>query len=89
MEKERGLQHNVDIIFLFRSQPANYKQLNQNIKLMTNNDKPLLVIGDFNFCFLDKSSNATKSYLSREHFTQLIRQPTHIVTERDELKLED
>jgi hypothetical protein len=68
----------IDIIFLYRSQPANYKQLNQNIKLMTNNEKPILVIGDFNFCFLEKSSNATKAYFNREHFIQLIRQPTHI-----------
>ena len=68
----------LDIIFLYRSQPANYEQLNQNIQLMTNNDKPLLVIGDFNFCFLDNSSNSTKLYLTGEQFTQLIRQPTHI-----------
>ena len=45
---------------------------------MTNNDKPTLVIGDFNFCFLENSSNLTKSYLTRNQFTQLIRQPTHI-----------
>ena len=68
----------LDVIVLYRSQPANFKQLNENIALMTNNDKPLLVIGDFNFCFLHKSSNSTKSYFKEEHFTQLIREPTHI-----------
>jgi hypothetical protein len=68
----------LDIIVLYRSQPGNFRELNQNIELMTNSERPLLVIGDFNFCFLDKSSNATKAYLKEENFSQLIKEPTHI-----------
>ena len=44
---------------------------------MTSQNKPLLVIGDLNFCFLE-ASNATKSYLKANKFKQLITEPTHI-----------
>ena len=43
---------------------------------MTSKDKPLLVIGDFNFCFLE-ASNATKSYFKKKNFKQIINEPTH------------
>ena len=78
MQLSKFTSATLDIIFIYRSQPANYEQLNQNIKLMTNNDRPQLVIGDFNFCFLLNSSNSTKSYMNEENFVQLIREPTHI-----------
>ena len=41
-------------------------------------DKPQLVIGDFNFCYLDKTFNSTKHFLEKQKFSQLIKQPTHI-----------
>ena len=78
MQLSKFTSSTLDIIFLYRSQQANYKQLNENIKLMTNIDKPQLVVGDFNFCFLRNSSNSTKSYFHEENFAQLIREPTHI-----------
>ena len=42
------------------------------------NDTPQLIIGDFNFCYLAKTSSATRSYLIEESYSQLIMKPTHI-----------
>ena len=67
----------IDVIFIYRSQQADYRQLNKNIDLMTSKNKPLLVIGDFNFCFLE-ASNVTKSYFKEKNFQQIIEEPTHI-----------
>ena len=67
----------VDVIFIYRSQQADYHQLNKIIDQMTNKEIPLLVIGDFNFCFLE-ASNATKSYFQEKNFKQIINEPTHI-----------
>ena len=68
----------LDIIVLYRSQQGNYEDLNQSIEKIKSKEKPQLVIGDFNFCYLDKSSNATRRYLERQNFTQMIKEPTHI-----------
>ena len=67
----------IDVIFIYRSQQADYRQLNKNIDLLTSKNKPLLVIGDFNFCFLE-ASNVTKSYFKEKNFKQIIKEPTHI-----------
>ena len=40
--------------------------------------KPLMVIGDFNFCFKESTKNPTKKYLQEQSFIQLITDPTHI-----------
>ena len=41
-------------------------------------DKPQLVIGDVNFCFLNGSSNPTRKYFEENNFLQLVQDPTHI-----------
>ena len=45
---------------------------------MESEEKPMLVIGDFNFCFRDQPSNPTKSFLIRKSYQQLIYEPTHL-----------
>ena len=45
---------------------------------MTKYDKTVLVLGDFNFCYLDNILNPTKKYLREKNFEQLIKEPTHI-----------
>ena len=47
---------------------------------MTEHDRerPQLVVGDFNFCFLDASSNPTRKFLQERDFSQLVIEPTHI-----------
>jgi hypothetical protein len=45
---------------------------------MESKEKPLLIVGDFNFCYLDSSANPTKQFLEANNFSQLIREPTHL-----------
>ena len=46
--------------------------------MMDSKCKPLLVIGDINFCFLTSGMNQTKHFLISKKFTQIINEPTHI-----------
>ena len=68
----------IDIVVTYRSQEGNYKELKHNIDLMTEGKKPELVIGDFNFCYQDQSSNPIKKYFNENNFVQIIQEPTHI-----------
>ena len=45
---------------------------------MKTEDKPQLILGDFNFCHMDKTFNLTKNFLEKDKFKQLITEPTHI-----------
>ena len=45
---------------------------------MIDNHKPVLILGDFNFCDMDSSSNLTKQFMNENNFIQLIHDPTHI-----------
>ena len=68
----------VDKIVIYRSQSANFSELNKEIETITDRKKPQLIIGDFNFCYLTSTSNATRKYLLSKHFFKLIQEPTHI-----------
>ena len=46
--------------------------------LSSREGKPLLVIGDINFCYLTSEFNVTKQYMERKQFIQMINEPTHI-----------
>ena len=66
------------VVVLYKSQQESQAKLNQAIEMMTKNDKTVLVIGDFNFCYLENSSNLTNKYMKERQFKQLIKEPTHI-----------
>ena len=68
----------LDLVVLYRSQNGNQKNLTETLEKLIEREKPLLVIGDFNFCFLDDSTNLTKRYLNENFFSQLVNEPTHI-----------
>ena len=68
----------LDIITLYRSQRGDYDKLNEMIDLMMSDDKPLMIVGDFNFCYLKNKYNRTKQHLKAKKFLQLISEPTHI-----------
>ena len=68
----------LDIIVLYRSHGGSFKDLNHFIEKMESEEKPTLVVGDFNFCFRDEPSNPTKMFLTRKNYQQLIHEPTHI-----------
>ena len=67
----------VDVITVYRSQNCPYDLLNAGIKKLITNDKPTLIIGDFNFCYKEQAT-PTKKYLLENNLVQLIKEPTHI-----------
>ena len=68
----------VDVIVIYRSQMGHYRQLNQFLEAIIDRQKPQLVIGDFNFCYLENPLHQTKTFLEKNKFSQLIKEPTHI-----------
>jgi exonuclease III len=68
----------IDLVVLYRSQSGNHKHLKQILETLMDKEKPLMVIGDFNFCFLENSFNCTKKYFDEHSFSQLVHEPTHI-----------
>ena len=68
----------IDLVVLYRSQHGSHKNLTEALETLIDREKPFLVIGDFNFCFLDDSTNQTKRYLKENFFSQLVNEPTHI-----------
>ena len=78
MQLTKFTSSKLDIIALYRSQRGMYSDLNQNIKLMKTEGKQTLVIGDFNFCYIENQTNITRKYLQNQNFLQIIKEPTHI-----------
>ena len=44
----------------------------------TNRNKPTIVCGDFNMCFIDNRKNKSTSFLLHSGFKQLVHEATHI-----------
>ena len=78
MQLSKFTSSTIDILVLYRSQGGNHNDLMMKIADLTSRNKPQLVIGDFNFCYLENSSNSTKKYLKENDFKQIIKEPTHI-----------
>ena len=70
--------YNLNVITIYRSQQCDLKTMNILIKDMVEDEKPHLLVGDFNFCYLDASANSTCQYLQKSNFKQLIEEPTHM-----------
>ena len=69
---------NIDILAIYRSQNGNLANMNYEIEMMMQPDKPILIMGDFNYCQSELSTNATKKFLKQNNFVKLIDEPTHI-----------
>ena len=69
---------NIDLVVIYRSKNGSYEFLAQMIETLLDKERPILVIGDFNFCYLEHFSNLTQKYLDRNEFKQLVKKPTHI-----------
>ena len=78
MQLTKFTSTNISIIVLYRSQQGQLQILNDHIDSMRIPNKQELIIGDFNYCDLDKASNITKQYLENEGFFSVIQEPTHI-----------
>ena len=68
----------IDLVVMYRSQNGDLIDLKHKLESLDVQEKPLLVIGDFNFCFTRNSLNPAKKYLKDHCFTQLIKYPTNI-----------
>ena len=68
----------INILTIYRSRNGNLANLNDEIGTMMQPDKPLLLIGDFNYCQAELSTNPTKKFLTQNNFMNLIDKPTHI-----------
>jgi exonuclease III len=77
MQISKFTSSDIDVLVLYRSQNGNLNLLRQHLEELMNSEKPTMVIGDFNFCFLEDSSQSLKNYLT-ENFSQLVKEPTHI-----------
>ena len=78
MQLSKFTSSTLDIIALYRSQKGNFNDLNSHINTIKTEEKPLLLIGDFNFCYRDEKSNPSKKFLAKQGFMQLIDEPTHV-----------
>ena len=67
----------LDIITMYRSQEESFASLENHLQVMVDLKKNTLIVGDFNFCYLQKA-NALSKYLKAGMFKQLVRNPTHI-----------
>ena len=78
MQLSKFTSSSIDIVVLYRSQGGNHNDMKANLAALASKNKPQLVIGDFNYCFLKESMNPTKRYLQERSFTQIVHEPTHI-----------
>ena len=78
MQLSKFTSYNLDVVALYKSQQESQANLNEAIKKMTTSEKPVLVIGDFNICYLDGTDNSTGKFMKENKFKQLINKPTHI-----------
>ena len=70
--------HYFDVISLYRSQDASYAELNKKLSLLIDRRKSTLIIGDFNFCYIESTHNISKNFLLAKKFKQIIEKPTHV-----------
>ena len=67
-----------DVISLYRSQDASYTDLNDKLSSLIDRRRSTLIIGDFNFCYIESTHNLSKTFLHSQNFIQMIEKPTHI-----------
>ena len=67
-----------DIINLYRSNSSKFEEVNEMLSTMIDLKRPTLIIGDFNFCYMDSARNLTKDFLKHLDFKQIVERPTHI-----------
>ena len=55
-----------------------FEEVNDKLSAMIDLKRPTLIIGDFNFCYMDSARNLTKDFLKHLDFKQIVERPTHI-----------
>ena len=78
MQLSQFTSKTLDIIVIYRSQQGSHQELIEHLKLMGKRKIPQLIVGDFNFCYLNKTSNLTRHFLEDRQYSQIVKKPTHI-----------
>ena len=79
MQVTRLTSENLDIIAVYRSSRGSLTVLkNKLMQLISDKDKPVLITGDFNLCYLTQKNNQISRELERDGCQQMMRYPTHV-----------
>ena len=82
--KEKNMQiikftsSQLDLVNVYRSNNGHSVELLNYILKMIRHDKPTLITGDFNICYLKNQNNRMSQGLERNLFKQLVKEATHI-----------
>ena len=68
----------VDLIIVYKAPAGTDSLLQTQLQTVINLDRPTLICGDFNMCFIDNRNNRTTRFLTQIGFKQLVRDATHI-----------
>ena len=64
----------MDLVVIYRSQSGNQKHLTQILEKLIDKEKPMMILGDFNFGFMD--NNYLKNFFDKLGLHQEVTQPT-------------
>ena len=68
----------LDTINVYRSKNGHSVELLNHLLQMLTEDKPTLITGDFNICYIIHKNNRTSQGLEKESFSQLVEEATQI-----------
>ena len=68
----------LDVVTVYRSRNGHSVDLLNYILRMLTDDKPTLITGDFNICYMSNGNNRMSQGLIKNNFSQLVREPTQI-----------
>ena len=67
----------VNVINIYRSQGADNQEIMRDLLQMISKDKPSLICGDFNLCYIDERDNQITRMLEDQNFKQLVTEASH------------
>ena len=67
-----------DLIIVYKSPTGKDESLQNHLRDMIDFNRPTLVCGDFNMCYIDNKNNSSTTFLLQKNFKQLVREATHI-----------
>ena len=68
----------MDLIIVYKAPAGKDSTLKNQLEATISFERPTLVCGDFNMCFIDNSKNRSTQFLREHGFKQLVHDATHI-----------
>ena len=69
---------NLDIIVVYKAPNGKDQELRDHLFSLIDKNRPTLVCGDFNMCYIDNKNNRSTKFLLVNGFKQLVHEATHI-----------